>query len=211
MRENSVFEIHNELLRLRDCGGAGSATQLHPVIADIRSAERLRPCSLRINPRIVFHSAAHKHVPLMEDIPPKRLPTISRNWNCWKSGAQGVERFVMISTDKAVRPTSVMGASKRVAELLVHRAGRADREPMWPCALATSWAAGAAWCRPSAADRSRGAGDRHPSRGDTLLHDDGRGGATRPAGRDAWPGWRSVSCSTWASRFKIVAYPAPAI
>jgi FlaA1/EpsC-like NDP-sugar epimerase len=129
--ENSVFEIHNELLRSRDCGGAGSATQLHPVIADIRSAERLQAVFAAYQPEVVFHAAAHKHVPLMEENPAEAITNnVLGTWNVLEiCRAQGVERFVMISTDKAVRPTSVMGASKRVAELLVHRVAEQIDKP----------------------------------------------------------------------------------
>lgn len=129
--ENSIFEIHNELQRLAkkmsdDTGGHFTAPLIHAVIADIRFRERVQAVVERYRPEVIFHAAAHKHVPLMEMNP---VEAISNNVfgtaNLLDAAlANDVERFVMISTDKAVNPTSIMGASKRAAELLVLRAAR---------------------------------------------------------------------------------------
>lgn len=118
--ENSIFEIYHDLQRLGNLNG----TQITAVIADIRSASRLQILFEQYQPEIVFHAAAHKHVPLMELNPAEAITNNILGTKNLLAAAQcvGVERFVMISTDKAVNPTSVMGASKRVAELLVHQA-----------------------------------------------------------------------------------------
>ena len=132
--ENSLFEITNEL-RLLEARlpnwVPGSPSVIRPVLADIRFAERISAIFHSIQPEIVFHAAAHKHVPLMEDNPGEAITT-----NVWGTRnllnaalAVGVARFVMLSTDKAVNPTSVMGASKRAAELLVHQAAQASGRP----------------------------------------------------------------------------------
>jgi FlaA1/EpsC-like NDP-sugar epimerase len=123
--ENSVFAIHNELAR------AKSSIVLHPVIADIRFPERLHRIFQTCRPDIVFHAAAHKHVPLMERNPAEAITNnVLGTHNLLQvSLAHDVERFVMISSDKAVNPTSVMGATKRVAELLVHQTARASGKP----------------------------------------------------------------------------------
>lgn len=132
--ENSIFEIHNELeqlaakyaARAAETGEALPRTILSPVIADIRFANRIKAVFEEYRPQIVFHAAAHKHVPLMEYSPTEAITNNLLGTRYVLEGAQavGVERFVMISTDKAVRPTSVMGATKRTAELLVHEAAR---------------------------------------------------------------------------------------
>jgi len=114
--ENSLFEIHNELMKHSRCVKA--------VVADIRMPERVRAVLDRERPQIIFHAAAHKHVPLMEWNPAEAITNNvlgTRNILDAALGG-GVECFVMISTDKAVNPSSVMGASKRVAEFLVHQA-----------------------------------------------------------------------------------------
>jgi FlaA1/EpsC-like NDP-sugar epimerase len=97
-----------------------------PVIADIRFPAQLRAVLERHRPHIVFHAAAHKHVPLMEMNPAEAIANnVLGTRNLLDAAlAAGVERLVMISTDKAVNPTSVMGTTKRIAELLVHRAAR---------------------------------------------------------------------------------------
>jgi FlaA1/EpsC-like NDP-sugar epimerase len=125
--ENSIFDIHNELGSKRAFENQGV---LHPVIADIRFGERLQNLLARFRPELVFHAAAHKHVPFMEsnveDAVTNNVLGTKRLVDACISA--GVSHFVLISTDKAVNPTSVMGATKRVAEMIVreaaHRSGR---------------------------------------------------------------------------------------
>ena len=118
--ENSLYAIHNEL------GQRAASLHIYPVIGDVTDRERLQLTMKAYEPQIVFHAAAHKHVPLMEYSPceavknnvlgTRTVATLSEECN--------VERFIMISTDKAVRPTSVMGATKRVAELIIQDMAR---------------------------------------------------------------------------------------
>jgi FlaA1/EpsC-like NDP-sugar epimerase len=134
--ENSIFDIANELGR----GIGGSAVQqiknsrttthhasrITPVIADIRDTDRLATVFTAHQPEIVFHAAAHKHVPLMED---NVEDAVTNNVEGTRRlveacTAADVSHFVLISTDKAVNPGSVMGATKRVAELIVQEAAR---------------------------------------------------------------------------------------
>jgi FlaA1/EpsC-like NDP-sugar epimerase len=119
--ENSIFDIANELR-----GAAPGKTVITPVIADVRFPKRLCEVFRHHRPQIVFHAAAHKHVPLMED---NVEDAVSNNVEgtlrlVEASVAAGVEHFVLISTDKAVNPTNVMGATKHVAEQIVQRAAR---------------------------------------------------------------------------------------
>lgn len=113
--ENSLFSIQNEI---RD---AHSALTTHCVIADITDRLRIEQVLQKYEPHVIFHAAAHKHVPLMEDNVCEAIKNNVRGTRIVAEAAlqTGVERFVLISTDKAVNPTSVMGAAKRVAELLV--------------------------------------------------------------------------------------------
>jgi len=113
--ENSIYLIHQELRSIAPEG------TLVPIIADIRDKNQLEQIFKNYNPDVVFHAAAHKHVPLMEIQP---IAAVLNNIYGTRNvadvaGAHGVDRFVMISTDKAVNPTSVMGATKRVAEKVV--------------------------------------------------------------------------------------------
>jgi FlaA1/EpsC-like NDP-sugar epimerase len=127
--ENSIFEICGELNRklanlARSSGdSAPSLPRIHPVIADIRFSDRLRAVFEQYRPEIVFHAAAHKHVPLMETNPTEAIGNnVLGTRNLLDAAVMvGVEQFVMISTDKSVRPKSIMGASKRAAEMLVHQ------------------------------------------------------------------------------------------
>ena len=116
--ENSLFEIEEEL---RD---AFDYADTHVVLADVRDEERLRRLSREIGAHVVVHAAAHKHVPLMEMYPEEAVMVNVRGTANMLGFARrvGARRFVMLSTDKAVHPRSVMGATKRLAELLVQAA-----------------------------------------------------------------------------------------
>lgn len=126
--ENSIFEITNELQTGNPQSvmrNAQYVSRITPIIADIRFPERMRAIFEEYRPEIVFHAAAHKHVPLMES---NEVEAVTNNVlgtrNVVEAAmATGVARFLMISTDKAVNPTSVMGATKRVAEMVVTQAG----------------------------------------------------------------------------------------
>lgn len=114
--ENSIFEIFHELQRSNPDG-----VPIKPIIADIRFDRRIRAILAEHQPEIIFHAAAHKHVPLMEDNPSEAVTNnVIGTQNLVEAAVEhNVAHFVMISTDKAVNPTSVMGAAKRVAELIV--------------------------------------------------------------------------------------------
>jgi FlaA1/EpsC-like NDP-sugar epimerase len=123
--ENSIFEAGVQL------GEAFPGVKLETVIADIRDRGRLFRVFDALRPEIVFHAAAHKHVPLMEANPEEAISNNVLGTQNALDAAMRVEsrRFVLISSDKAVTPSSLMGASKRVAEALVRdaasRSGRA--------------------------------------------------------------------------------------
>jgi FlaA1/EpsC-like NDP-sugar epimerase len=125
--ENSVFEIVEELRTAYPQLGP----KLVPVIAGTRFPARIRAVFAEQRPEIVFHAAAHKHVPLMEGNPGEAITNnvLGTRSVLDAALASGVERFVMISTDKAVNPTNIMGASKRAAELLVHQAAQGSGRP----------------------------------------------------------------------------------
>jgi len=112
--ENNLFEIHREL-RPR----LGSA--LVPVLADINDVKQLERLFKELQPQVVVHAAAFKHVPVMEQFPTAaiRNNVFGTKLLAELSDKHGVDSFLLISTDKAVRPTSVMGASKRLAEMVV--------------------------------------------------------------------------------------------
>ena len=118
--ENSIFEIFLEL------HADYTDLQLSPVIADVRDLERLEQVMGKHQPQVVFHTAAHKHVPLMEV---NVVEAITNNVIGTRNVVQAsldhnVQRFVLISTDKAVRPSSIYGATKRLAEMIVLNAAR---------------------------------------------------------------------------------------
>ncbi len=123
--ENSIFEIVLELEEWLP------SLDVYPVIADIRDRERLEAVFERHRPQVVFHAAAHKHVVLMElNVEEAVTNNVLGTRNVVDAAVDhAVDRLVLISTDKAIRPTSVMGATKRLAEMIVldaaHRCGRA--------------------------------------------------------------------------------------
>jgi len=114
--ENSIFEIDNDLK-----GVTGAGVTVHPVIADVKNGDRLKLIFDKYRPEIVFHAAAHKHVPLMEiNVAEAVLNNVLGTVNVVETAAAcGAERFIFISTDKAVNPTSVMGATKKIGEIIV--------------------------------------------------------------------------------------------
>ncbi len=113
--ENSLNEIATEL------GYWRGDSRLEIILADIQNEELVRDIFRRVRPSIVFHSAAHKHVPFGEIAPCEMVRNnVFGTLHCAKSAEEtGCKRFILISTDKAVRPTNVLGATKRVAEMIV--------------------------------------------------------------------------------------------
>jgi FlaA1/EpsC-like NDP-sugar epimerase len=118
--ENSLFDAQQHLKHVFP------NVKLRLVVADIRDERRLNRVFASLKPQVIFHAAAHKHVPLMEENPEEAISNnvLGTDIVVRAALAVGVERFVMISTDKAVSPTSVMGASKRIAEAIVQKAAR---------------------------------------------------------------------------------------
>lgn len=113
--ENSIFEAVQELTEM------GGACEIVPVICDVQDATGLKAVFERYRPEVVFHAAAHKHVPLMEQYPAEAIRNnVVGTLNAVRLAVEfGVNRFVLVSTDKAVDPSSVMGSTKCVAELIV--------------------------------------------------------------------------------------------
>ena len=118
--ENTTYELEVELRRYYP------ETDIEVLIASVRDYDRMDAIFAKYKPDVVYHAAAHKHVPLMETSPNEAIKN-----NCLGtlnlakvSDIYGVKRFVMISTDKAVRPTNVMGATKRICEMIVQTYNR---------------------------------------------------------------------------------------
>ncbi|MBQ4625368.1 MAG: polysaccharide biosynthesis protein, partial [Clostridia bacterium] len=118
--ENNAYEIQMDLRRNHP------KLNLEVMIGSVRDKKRLEQIFERFHPEIVFHAAAHKHVPLMEDSPNEAIKNnVFGTYKTAKTAAEyGVKRFVLISTDKAVNPTNIMGASKRQCEMVVQMMNR---------------------------------------------------------------------------------------
>jgi len=116
--ENALFEIRRELEDGRHFNRARA------VLADCKDATRMRELFIELRPTVVFHAAAYKHVPLMEENPIEavRNNAVATRIVASAAGESGVRRFVLVSTDKAVSPATVMGASKTLAEWAVEAA-----------------------------------------------------------------------------------------
>ena len=123
--ENSIFAIANELLQL------WPGLPIEMVIADVRDLGRLQQVFRKHRPETIFHAAAHKHVPLMEvNVAEAVTNNVQGTANLLRlAEAHHVGRFVFVSTDKAVNPSSIMGATKRVAELLVQASAWRSERP----------------------------------------------------------------------------------
>lgn len=113
--ENNAYEIQNELKR------TFPELDLVTLIGSVRDRNRLRQIYTKYSPNVVFHAAAHKHVPLMEVSPEEAIKNnVVGTFNVAEFANNfGVEKFVLISTDKAVNPTNIMGATKRMCEMIV--------------------------------------------------------------------------------------------
>ena len=113
--ENNAYDIQQELIR------KNPDLDLKVIIGSVRDKDRVDNVFSEYHPDIVFHAAAHKHVPLMEDSPNEAIKNnVFGTWNVATAADKfRSERFVLISTDKAVNPTNIMGASKRVCEMIV--------------------------------------------------------------------------------------------
>ncbi|MBC7997980.1 MAG: polysaccharide biosynthesis protein [Leptolyngbya sp.] len=118
--ENSIFTIQQELKKRPE------PVEIIPVIADVRDETRMKSIFERYRPQVVFHAAAHKHVPLMEENVPEAITNNVRGTQILAdfSDRFKVETFVLVSSDKAVNPSSVMGATKRMAEMIVQSLDR---------------------------------------------------------------------------------------
>ena len=118
--ENNAYEIEQELKRKRP------NLQVLTLIANVREGKKIRDVFDKYRPQIVFHAAAHKHVPLMESSPCEAVKNnVFGTWNVAKYADEfQVETFVLISTDKAVNPTNIMGATKRICEMLIQTIGK---------------------------------------------------------------------------------------
>lgn len=121
--ENSIFRAYLDL------NATHPGQPIHPVIADIRDLDRITAVFEDYRPQVVFHAAAHKHVPLMEvNVEEAITNNVLGTRNLVESAlSYDIDRLVMISSDKAINPTSVMGATKRLAELLVLDAAHASK------------------------------------------------------------------------------------
>ncbi len=116
VHENSLYDIQQELARQRP------EVPVRGIIGDMKDDDTVRRMFAEVQPEMVYHAAAHKHVPLMEDNFREAVTNnVFGTLNVVKAAAEsGTKRFVMISTDKAVNPTSIMGATKRICERIIH-------------------------------------------------------------------------------------------
>jgi len=130
--ENNAYEIQQELKEKYP------ALNMKVLIGSVRDSRRMNDVFATYKPQIVYHAAAHKHVPLMEDSACEAIKNnvIGTYKTAFAAMTHGCERFVLISTDKAVNPTNIMGASKRLCEMVVQsfdramKEGKADKLPM---------------------------------------------------------------------------------
>ena len=113
--ENTLYEVEMELRR------SDKNAPIETIIASVRDRKRIDEIFAKYRPQIVFHAAAHKHVPLMENSAEEAIKNnVFGTYNVVEcSDKYGVEKFTFISTDKAVNPTSIMGASKRICEMII--------------------------------------------------------------------------------------------
>ena len=138
--ENCAYSVQQELKRKY-----GTSLDMEVCIASVRDSKKMDILFDEYRPNVVVHAAAHKHVPLMEDAPEEAVKNnVFGTYNCALCAEKyGVKKFVLISTDKAVNPTSVMGTTKRICEMIVQNIGQNSdgfpRQSLSRCVSAMFW------------------------------------------------------------------------
>ena len=195
--EDNLFQIRRELVEDRH------VLNTVAVLADCKEGERMREVFTEHRPAIVFHAAAYKHVHLMEENPVEavRNNALATRLMCQVAGEFGVKAFVLVSTDKAVRPKTVMGASKALAEWAIEAAEQRFPEHGVLRGPVRQRARLVGLRRADLPPPDRGGRARHghPPRHDALLHDDPGGGPARDPLRARSCRAARCSCSRWAS------------
>ena len=132
LSEFALYAVHQELQALL-LNETVPCVELLPLLASVRDEDRMREIVSTWKPHTVYHAAAYKHVPMVEHNPAEGLKNnVVGTWTTAKVAAEhGVQDFVLISTDKAVRPTNIMGASKRVAEMVLQAMAAASAAQGW--------------------------------------------------------------------------------
>ena len=132
LSEFALYAVHQELMQLSS-ETTKPAIELLPLLASVRDEDRMREIMRTWRPHTVYHAAAFKHVPMVEHNPAEGVKNnVLGTWTTARVAAeQGVSQFVLISTDKAVRPTNIMGASKRLAEMVLQALAAAAPVQGW--------------------------------------------------------------------------------
>ena len=122
--DHDETHLHDNMVKWDEPAG----TELVPALCDVRDKKKLKALIAKYQPQVVYHAAAHKHVPILEEWPEEAVKTnvVGTNNLLKVVRSTGIERFVLISTDKTVDPKGVMGASKRMAEMLVQSAANTE-------------------------------------------------------------------------------------
>lgn len=140
--EFGLYSIHQELQQLcqRIADREGAAVELAPLLANVRDYGRMLEICRAYQPHTIYHAAAYKHVPIVENNPAEGIANnVLGTFNTARAAMEtGVSHFVLVSTDKAVRPTNVMGASKRLAEMVLQALSAAPAPSFGPGAPAVS-------------------------------------------------------------------------
>ncbi len=187
------------------------ATPCEQALVDINDRSAVMAVFEQFRPEVVFHAAAHKHVPVLEHHPIEAARTnVFGTLNVVEAAmAVGAQRFVQISTDKAVRPSSVMGASKRLAEQIVLSRAPERRLLLHGPVRQRAGQPGQRDPHLHPADRQRGPGHRHRRPDDPVLHERGGVGPAGARSRRSCPTAAArSSCSRWASPSASSTWPS---